>query len=323
MPGSPKSSGEGAKLPRSLLLLLVILLLFSFPYTVVNGAHLAPIARVLVLGLNALFIALLVLAGTTAVAWAKGVGWGMRITGSGAVFLIVFVAQFWLMPHPDTQTIRVYLAHQGRILEANFSLIAYLPDAEPITKRSDENQISVQVPSHLAEIPELIIACPGYTLRDTPPFPIVNKVVRLAMVKSETPPPINPGRFPDTTVISDLPTREMVHQPPKHDSSEVTLQYKNISDTNLRLLVFDCSRHYRIVDRNISGGSPWMDWPLDARDEFAAYNKFRDTTGWFCFVVRDLEGRDTPVGCVNVCKKLITRLIVTSSSPKGFEGTFE
>jgi hypothetical protein len=239
---------------------------------------------------------------------------GFQVVGVGAFFVACYFLFWWLSFPRDTRVLRVYLEHQGRPLQEDFTLLAWIPDMDPIKRAGHEGEASLQVPAQVTEVDNISIKCLGYCLRDTPPFRIVEGVIRLAMVRDVRPAPLRPDEFPPVSAIPDLPTEVEVRQSPKIGSAgAITLAYKNVSDENLRLLVFDCSRYYKSIADKAPERSHWFDFPFDAVDEFQHFNAFRGGTGWFCFFVRNSGGVNRYLGKANLYQKELTEMVVTGN----------
>jgi hypothetical protein len=311
------------KRPWPALAVLLVLVIILVPYAILNGGTLAPIARQAVIILLAAFCAMLFIAGTTAVASGRLLSIQFRIVGGGATFVIFYVLFVYVVPASTTQVVRLYLMHQDRMLEKDFSTTIRVPGMETIAKRGERGEASVELPVHVSEIDGLSIVCTGYRLRTTRPFRIVDGTLHLVMVKAETPPPLRPEDFPSPSAIPDLPPKETVlnHEPAIGDPVQVTLKYRNVTEQNLRLLVFDCWRWYRAVDSGTTV-SPWIDIPFEAGEEYVPYNSFRQGTGWFAFFVRDAEGRSQYLGCWRLFEKPVTQLTV-EGSPSSLRAVLE
>lgn len=121
-------------------------------------------------------------------------------------------------------------------------------------------------------------------------------------------PPTSPEHFNDpTTAYSGTPTKVDVDEyRPKLDPTDVTLQYVNETGHNLRLLLFDCSRHY-------SGKTAWSDFPFDRGGNPQYYNGFLSGKGWIVFAVRDREGTIHYLGEAKLFDHQENRIVVKNT----------
>jgi hypothetical protein len=263
--------------------------------------------------------------------WVKGnrliPGLATAATGGFAIWLLTLV----LLPSAsEYQTVSVYLQHRKQPLLRDFELIVFIPGLNPIRERGHDGAASLQLSSHLKIIESLVVKCPGFSLRDRGPFSIARGRLLLVMVENASPAPLLPEQFPSEDAIADRPSKEQLTVPPRFKPTEVTFRYKNLTDRNLRLLLFNCSRHIQPPKGNLVPRSPWMDWEFLARDEFQTFDRFEGSSGWFCFFVYTwtdlLDGRNNfPLGCKNIFERRITMLTVTETGDEArpFRATFE
>jgi hypothetical protein len=277
-----------------------------------------------ILAVLALFLSMMLYEGSKAAASGTVKGIRFNVKGVGAMWVVFFLLTLTFFPKPDTRVVRISMLHQGRPVDASFSVTARVRDMEPIKRQSDSGEVSIQLPSTIVQFDDLSVKCAEYRLRDKPPYRInQDNRVLLAAIKNAAPDPQEPGALPSETIIPDLPTRQQVGRPPKVEPKKVSLLYKNVSDEDALLLVFSASKYYTIIDEHIGGGSAWQTWPIPSQDEFIPYDKFVSGTGWYSFVVRDSSGHDTYVGTWNVFESPINRLTIEHSDKKRFMAKLE
>ncbi|MBI1902920.1 MAG: hypothetical protein HYS13_17625 [Planctomycetia bacterium] len=311
--------------PKLLVVLLAVVVAASVPAAFFWGRSLAPVGKLTIQVALAAFVTLLLIAWSKATAKGTLLGVHFNIRGAGASFVITFVLFYVCFPKPDATAVRIFLMHQGVVLNQRFSVIIHPQQGESISKESSNGEVTVELPSHVTQLDDVTLKCPGFRLKSKPPFYIENSIVRLAVVKSESLPPLRPEDFPHLSALTDLPTEEQVSREPAVSPSEVTLFYRNLCDDNLRLLLFDCSRHYKIVRGEIKGGSPWLDFPLDVSDEYTPY-QFETGTGWYCFFVRDSTGKNhclRPWACRNLFQTRETKLTIRQTEDGNFEAVLD
>jgi hypothetical protein len=297
---------------RILLVVLAVLVLFLVPFSFIRGGHLPTELRQIVLIFTALFCAMLLGVGSRALAKGKIKDIRFQIVGTGAVFVILYLLFHVFVPKSTNQVARIYLEQQQRPLKADFTVTLRIPGMEDIVKSGTNGSASVELPNDVREVDNIIIDCQGYSLRDVRPFKINNGVIRLAMIPAESPAPIPPTALPPLTVFAGLPKKDVVlnDAPTPVTPSSAVLDYKNVSDVNLRLLIFDCWRYYKSSESDPARTSAWMDFPFDARNEFQHYSGFRGGSGWYAFLVQDSKGNRTVLGIRNLFHKSPTRLTV-------------
>jgi len=109
----------------------------------------------------------------------------------------------------------------------------------------------------------------------------------------------------------EFPTKEQVLAKPKHLPTEVTLEYQNLTNDKLSLVLFDCSRFlagHRPVTRAL---------PIDPGTDPRHFTRFPgDSTGWFCFFVRNSTGTYSDcLGCRNLFESPATGIEIIGSAP--------
>jgi hypothetical protein len=307
--------------PMGIIIALLVFSAVVMLCALAFGHKLSPIGRQMVVLVASASTAILMLYGTKYAAASGTVkGITFRFTGSGAIFVVTFFLLHYFMPKPDTVNVRIYLKHQQSDLLIPFRIRAKVRGAETVDKPAQNGETTVEVPSYLKEL-DLTVTCAGYRQVKPGPFQIDGGVVIVEMQKISAPPPLAPSELPPESIISDMPTRDQAKQSPAVSPDQVTLFYRNGTEAPLILLLFNVSRHYRIIDDKIDGGSAWQTFPIEPTDEFTAYNNFIEGSGWYCFVVRDADGKYHNLGCKNIFQKQNTRLTVRKSNAGVF--TFE
>ena len=269
---------------------------------------------------------------STAEVWGKKSGINFRIVGPPAAFFISLFVFWEIAPGPETRTVRAIVMYQGQQLAKDFTITPTIPGQQIGSRRSENFQAMLELPSHISQIPELVLALPGYRLKSKGPFAIEDQLIRLDVVHVGSIPPALPGERPNTSIFKDLPSRSdledkigiAVGTGEKHGAHE--LQYRNTTDESLRLLILDCSRHYLIQDKRLEGEEAWLDFPFDPSEEFKGFDHFENSTGWYCFAVMDKDRHVhalIPMACINVFKTPVTTLTVTSSNPGMYEAKWE
>ncbi|GEM_PF-3992851 len=229
---------------------------------------------------------------------------------------------------PNIRTVRVSLEHQNRPLSTDFEVTLFVPEINPLRARGHDGDTSIQLLSDVREIDKIAVTCAGYMMKDNGPFKIENGKIVIQMVKKENAPPLRPDELPSDQAISDMPTKEMVEQPPKVQPTDVAFRYKNATSEDLVLFVFSCTRHYQKEPEGLAPNSPWLVWPLPATNEFLTYEKFQKGSGWYCFFVKSkkstFDGRPTYLGRRNLFQSRIATLVVTETidAEHRFQGVF-
>jgi hypothetical protein len=302
----------------ALAVLLFILVLLCIPAAIFSGRNYGPLAHTLILALTSLFATLLLVSGSKAT--AEGTVFGVRfsLTQGFAAFVIFFLVLGLLIPPRFTQTVRFRALEQGRIIPKDFDLVVYVPNADPVPRKGVNGEASMELSTAVESIPQLDFTCVGYNLRSQPPYSIINGIVNLDVIKSGPLPPTGPGGYPSPAVIPEIPKDEPPPGKTLLNPDEVSLRYRNISGDSLTLFPFDVHRYHKIRREDIHGGEQWMKFPFEASEEYESYNSFLAGKGWFCFVVREKDGKYTFLGCRNLFLQPVNYLTVD----KGEDGYF-
>jgi hypothetical protein len=313
------------------VIVLAALVVFGTVFVFWKGGELAPIARQLVMIFAALFATVLLFFGSSAATLTGALGGTrFRVTGASAVGLVFYLVLYKFAPAPEYRGVSIYLEHGGQPLVKDFGVTMRVAGIDPITKRGENGVAIVQVLSHHEHVNGISVDCAGYRLddREVGPFKIQDGIIRLRMVKTETP-PFAPDQLPSEHSIAGLPPREAVEALPRFKPTDVTFKYKNLTDANLLLLVFNCSRHYNPPSGELAPKSAWAIWDFPAQDEFQVFDRFQGGTGWFCFFVVGHKqagsgSRVFPLGCKNIFESKVPTLVVTETKDRDrlYKGTF-
>jgi hypothetical protein len=179
-----------------------------------------------------------------------------------------------------------------------------------ISRDLDRGNVLLEISGSTTEIISITTQDRRYKFEPKGPYkiPANGKAIEIKVVEVGEKPPDEPPNF---SLIHDLPKKEVVtNTKPAVAGKDVKLWYKNEADRNLKLFLFDCTWHYDGRD-----GFRY-DFPLDRSKEFKLWDRFSsDSSGWFGFVVRDLEtGKDFHLGCFQVFGKKSTNLTVSGSA---------
>jgi hypothetical protein len=96
---------------------------------------------------------------------------------------------------------------------------------------------------------------------------------------------LGPNEYPADSIIEVRPTKAELAAAPKVPPGDVTLSYKNATRDDLKLFVFDFSKQQTPTNSPFATNIFWQAWPFPADGNFRTYSQFRETTGWFAFVV--------------------------------------
>lgn len=333
-PAPPASPQHFAGMTAFLILLMLILLgvifaAFSWVVFKREGA-INQNMLYLYIGFFALLAALVMFAifsTATAEVWGTKAGINFRMVGTPAAFFIFFVV-FWKMaPGPETRTVQVILMHGGQQLGGEFTIIPTIGGVDGGPRKSQNGQITLQIPGYVGQIDAIELKKPGYELKSKPPFKLEDKVLKLEVTKTDDVPPADPNTRRDpTAVFKEFPTEDEVKVEGQNVIEECGLFYRNVTDHKLTLWIADCSRHYRIKKAKESGAQAWMHFPFLPSKKFEYYQKFSDSTGWYCFAVVDENGAMhalQPSARRNLCKNKITKMTVSSPQDGVFEVAWE
>lgn len=105
--------------------------------------------------------------------------------------------------------------------------------------------------------------------------------------------PIPPELLPNPEARSDFPSPGMIAQSSQRPLEGVVLLYRNKSNRNARLLLYDCAMHQRGQASGEFHRSYFRDWPLPATknssdDAFERFSKFPKDSNWFGVYVFDV-----------------------------------
>ena len=283
---APRSEAQ-----QKIVLLLFVLLILTALFLVFKGMSVSPLqVQFCWAGLSSLIV-LLLYAGSTAVAEGKILGINFNVTGQLASFVILYVLLAVFSPNISSQTIRIYIKHEDKVLNQRFTAIVHVPNMEPISKTGENGSLSVQIPSLVEELVDVIIECSGFSTAKSGPYKIISGVVNIPLLRSKRPPPVSAISFPSEKAITDMPSKSLVLRSPKTTPSKVTFRYKNLASHDLRLVFLSCSRYYKTVStETFPVNSYWLDWDFPARDDFIIFDSFaEDSSGWFCFFVARVD----------------------------------
>lgn len=244
-----------------------------------------------------------------------------RLGGSVAAGVVIYLVLYYFAPKPDYKAVSIYLQYHKQPLTRDFELTAFLPGLNPIQERGHNGTVILQLMTGTQAINNFAVTCKGYRLKDVGPFPITDAGIQLAMVEDTSVAPLGPEQFPSEQAIPELPSEQKVAAKPAYKPEDVTFRYKNMTDTNMRLLVFSCSKYYRKENGPFAAKSPWSDWNFPAKNEFQVLNRFDAGTGWFCFFVfreQPAPGERTLfyLGCKNLFETRTPILVVEDTGNK-------
>lgn len=298
--------------PLWLVILSAVLFTAAVLFVVFFAPTLSVLARQVIYVLISFMFALLLVKGSDA--FVKGRIKNMRIYAAGpwAAALIMYLFLVYFVPTADTQNVRFYLQHKGVSLEKDFVIRVRVPRMEEQTQQGHRGGAAIELPSQIESINTLAVDCPGYRLRDEGPYKIEDGAVYLHMAKTESPDPPGPGDVPPPDIVSDKPTREQVAHPADTPLEMVTLMYRNMATRDIELYLLDFSRYYKIIDEKIDGASFWMNFPMEAKDEFEPFSNFVGGTGWHGLVVKDGNGFHY-LGTENLFRKKTMYLTISPS----------
>lgn len=201
------------------------------------------------------------------------------------------------------------------------------PVAEPTEHLIGEGQQRIRVRGDLKTSRRrtvgfmLLVALMSFYLgREFPPTPSdvkknpEDRVDRQPAIDPDDPLP--PEVFPNPTSLPNMPTKQTVLQTKVSVlPRKVVLAYRNASDTDLRLLVLDCSLFYENTRENFVR-EPWMVWRFSRSNTLRRFNGFHGGTGWYYFLVwSDKLSRPIHLGSWNLYRKPRNELIVRGKSP--------
>jgi hypothetical protein len=274
---------------------------------------------ILVFSFLAAFLTFLMFPDSTAEISGGHGGNRYRVTGALAAFVVVFLGIWKAAPGPDTRMVRVILMQAGKQVEKDFTIRVVYRGSEPIVRKSDNYQVSIEMPSHVTAFESLTLNLPGYELKERPPIGISDSFVKLNVIRSVIP-PHGPGEFPGPSLFPDFPSRDLVEHKPAFDPKRCDLEYRNLTQQQLSLLLMDCSRYYRLTDEGQDGSQAWLDFPFSPSESYAGYDHFDDTSGWYCFAVKDENGkiRALKPARKNVCQSIVTKLTVKQNEKGDF-----
>jgi hypothetical protein len=275
------------------------MLAFCVWMTFWRGSELSPTANQLTKVFASLFAAGLLFVGSSTASLQGSIrGVTFRATGAAALGLMFYLVLYWFAPAADYRAVSLYLEHRDEPIPKDFRAIIRVAGIDPIIRRGEKGVLLFQLPATITQIENVSIEeCAGYARdgKQKGPFHIPRDgVIRLAIIKTVTPPPRLPEQFPSVQAIPKLPERAEVEAAPRVDPEQVTFKYKNLTDANLRLLLFSCWKHYRKDLDPLAPTSPWWDWEFPAMDEYQVFDRFRIGRGWFCFFV--VSDRPSPAG---------------------------
>lgn len=308
------------KIARLLAFIFAALFVAIAIFAIFFSATLSIVAQQLVYIITAVVFALALGVGSNA--FFEGQYKQMKLTAFGpwVCGVVVYLLLYYFVPTAATQNVRFVLQHKGVVLEKDFDLRVRIPRMEEQSQKGHRGGAAIELPSQIKSIKTVAVDCPGYGLRDAGPYKIEDGVVYLEMRKTESPPPPGPADVPPIDIISDKATREQVAAPPVVPFDRVTLMYRNMAPHDVELYLLDFSRHYKIIDEKIEGGSPWVYFPIDAKDEFEPYNNFVGGTGWYGLVVKAPDGKFHYLGTENLFRNKLMSLTI---SPTEDEYTYE
>lgn len=177
---------------------------------------------------------------------------------------------------------------------------------------AEQGIASFSVPAHLRTIENFAVLDSDFELTDRGPFPIPNETPLELHISASVG---GPERMPSVVAIDSFPSRETVEKVTGNPPEAVTFFYRNESKADLSLFVLDCTLYY-------SGNRGfWQAWPFRSAVSLAYSNFKKPTSGWHCFVVRDLATQtDTFVGAWNLFEFQQPELIVRQDG-ESFIGT--
>jgi predicted acylesterase/phospholipase RssA len=121
-----------------------------------------------------------------------------------------------------------------------------------------------------------------------------------------------PGKFPDLSLISELPDEKtVVNHVPRQKRELVTLECVNYTGVDLSLFVLDCSAHFRNPQEN-----NWIARPCLASGESYVQLLSNESTGYYAVVVREPiyslpTGKDAYIGAWDLLESKEVRLNLT------------
>lgn len=257
-------------------------------------------------------------------ATAEGKLWGIKFNATGhlASFVILYALFGWVIPNFGSHTVRLFLENGGKVLDMPFRAMIHMQGAEPFDKQGERGQVLFQVPGDVDKIKDVNVTVAGYEVVSSGPYSIKDGAITVKMRPSMPPPPATPEDFPSQEAITDMPIEDAVSIPPQVRPTDVTLQYKNLTQSNLRLVFLSCTTYYESRKPGAGKRSPWTDFPFPARNEFKSFDKFTDkSSGWYCFFVTRLDPESGTrkhfyLGSWNLFQSKTPVLIVTDSNGK-------
>ena len=266
---------------------LYLILAVAILLVVLKGDCLSPIQILLVEYALALYAAIITfLMGSSAVVEGTILhDWKFRAFGPLAAFLICLGVMALLLPAPRYKSIAIYLKDQGKILDVNFRLVAYLADIDPLSRSGEHGETRIQVPSDVSQIRDLQVSCEDYEMQEVGPFAVKDGSVSIAMIRKGAPPPLRIDEYPSVDSI-DMPSQDEVDRKPVVNSERVTFRYKNLTNTNLLLVMYNWYLHYHPVVEPLGAKSAWTSWNFPACNDFVSFDGFSPPgTGWYSFFV--------------------------------------
>lgn len=290
----------------------VIVTVVAIGWALIYGATLTPIQQLVILVFLPVLPVMALYLGSSAVASGQAAGVNFKVGGMMAAYVIVFILLKVLMPAPLTKVVRILIRDQGMQITQPFLATLQVPNSDPIRRTGDMGEASVEVSSALAVIASLTVDCKGYVIatRENEPIPD-DGIVRVELERATSKPPSPPTNDPAPSAMQNRATQIQAESLPKTDPRKVTLHYRNSSGEELTLMLLDWSRHYRFSrNEETAGASPWLDFPMEARDEFTAFNNFRNGSGWFSVCIRQKDGPTHELALVNLFDVVETWLTV-------------
>jgi hypothetical protein len=295
-----------------ILLALVVVLVIA----AVLGVATSPVLRAIIGVMMALFFAGFVFLVIPAPSSAEASGqinlgvttFSYRSAGAVAAGLIMFVLFLWFTSTPyQAVDVRLFTL-DGAPLDKGFSVKYYHPDTgqQQLTGH-DGIAVLRGLPASLDQL-DVSVTCPGYTMKDSPPFPIRDRMIRVVMIPETQPPP--PRSELPNVEPGDLPAKEKLAQPPKVTPANVTFHYHNQTGENLSLLMYDCASHHDADSNDLKIQPRWMRLDFPAGPPLL-YERFQSGNGWFLFFVRNNKGENHALGNKNIFQSRNPRLTVT------------
>jgi hypothetical protein len=278
-------------------------------FALLYGANLSPIGKAAVV----IFLPVLPVltmffeSSATASGQISGVKFSMR--GMVAAYFLVLAAIWKFMPEPETKVVRVLIRDQGVQIQEPFTVLISVPKRNLIKLAGDTGEASAELDSALDTIPSLTVECKGYVTvtRENEPIP-QNGIIPIELKRAAAEPPSPPTAEPAANAMQQPATAEQAESTPTTEPSKVTLHYRNVSGEPLTLFLLDWTRHYRFAKEGREGASPWIEIPVEPRDEYTPYNKFRSGAGWFSICLRDESGQLHEMSLANLFESESTLL---------------